>query len=132
MSEGPGGEGAPPLYAAVLATQDCLLRDPAGTTFEEIGTVAWRSLTKAEQRGALPRVLGAYVHLVHDEERARRLDREARDTTHTYLGEFDAGCLWDAATLSPDTAGEVPADRQALLNVLCELELLQHRLAILA
>jgi hypothetical protein len=119
----------PPLYAAVLENSTRLLKQhPRGVSVDAIGLAAWMSLTAAERNEELPHVLGSYVTRVHDEEGAKSLTERAVDPTHTYLAEGDKASLWDCATAVPDEHGEVTADRQALLNVLCELELIRHRL----
>lgn len=122
----------PPMYGAVLATQRRLLAaHPGGVNTEEIGIQAWQSLTPEQQLSELRHVLGAYVHRVGEEENSKLLDTRAADTTHTYLGDHDTSILWDTVLgVRPDKHNEVPAEREALLNVLCELELLQHRLAM--
>lgn len=119
----------PPMYAAVLETQSRLLKEqPAGVDTQQIGIRAWESLTLAEQQEALPQLLASYVHVVQDQEHDQRLDLEAEDTTHTYLDVADTSMLWDSATCGTD--GETSVDRKSLINVLCEVELLTHRLAM--
>lgn len=121
----PDHETLPPLYAAVLETNKALYN---GMTTERLGLVAWGALTPLQQAEALPYILGVYVHRVYEDERMRRLDRHAADTTHTYLDDADTLTLWDA--VHDSSTDEVFTDRAALLNVLCEVELLQHRLAM--
>ena len=121
----------PPMYAAVLETENRLHKEhPGGFDMNLLGVKAWESLTLTEQYGALPGILGAYAHVVREEENAKRLQRHAEDATHTYLDSHDVAMLWDSVACTPDADGEVPAERNALANVLCELELLQHRLAM--
>lgn len=64
-----------------------------------------------------------------DETRVSK-DEAARDTTHSYLDDVDVQALWDEALAPPDEDGAVSVGRQELINVLCELELLQHRLSM--
>lgn len=121
----------PPLYAAVLEARGRLLKQyPKGVSADAIGLTAWTSLTAAERRDELPHVLGSYVIRVYDEEHSKTLTEHAADPTHTYLGDHDEAILWDCAVETPNGDGEVPANRRALLNVLCELELIRHRLAM--
>lgn len=124
-------EVLPPLYAAVLENSSRLLKQhPRGISCDAIGLAAWTSLTVSERTAELPHILGTYVARVHEEENAKTCERRAADPTHTYLGDFDEAALWDCAVDLPNEHGEVTADRQALLNVLCELELIRHRLAM--
>lgn len=120
-------DSASPLYAAVLR----VLKDPAdsGTT-DEIGLRAWQSLSWDQRRGDLPFALGAYVGRVIDDENSRRLDEAAADRTHSYLDDHDWASVWDSAMGDPDYHGDVEVNRQSLINVVYELELLQHRLAM--
>lgn len=122
-------ETLPPLYAAVLETSARLLKQhPNGTSIDVLGVAAWNSLTTEERSEALPHVLAAYVSRVHDEESAKVLQESAVDPATTYLRDHDETILWDSAVGRQNEYGEVHADRQALLNVLCELELIRHRL----
>lgn len=124
-------ETLPPFYAAVLETEALLCKQkPNGFSFEELGVKAWATLSLADKQCDLPYVLGAYARVVRDERQERQRDQHAADLTHTYLDDSDTSVLWDATVGTPDEDGAVPALRDALLNVLCELELLQHRLAM--
>jgi hypothetical protein len=116
------------LYDAILAVR----AENAGeeVTFESIGLVAWERLSGAQRREALSDLLTVYATRVSEEESMRQLDRAAWDDTHTYLQEFDTAMLWDSASTPANRFEEVPANADALRNVLCELELLQHRLAM--
>lgn len=118
----------PPLYQAIL---DVTAENGDGEcTLDAIGMVAWERLSGVQRRDALSSLLTVYVTRVREEESSLRLERAAGDDTHTYLAEFDMAMLWDAALTPANAFGEVPADIDALRNVLCELELLQHRLAM--
>lgn len=123
-------ETLPPMYAAVLETGNRLMRQPGGASTDTIGAAAWASLTDAERRAAMPNILGAYVSRVHEEENVKRLRERAADPTHTYLADGDVASLWDSIASTPNGHDEVIADSAALLNVLCELDLLLHRLAM--
>lgn len=124
-------EVLPPLYAAVLETGTRLMKQhPRGVSTETIGITAWNSLAPEQRREELGHVLGAYVSRVHDEERTKTLEARAADPTHTYLDDHDVTILSDSTATTANDYGEVLADRVALFNVLCELELLQHRLAM--
>lgn len=115
-----------PLYTAVLR----VLRGSEGETTTEVGLRAWWLLPVEQRLEELPNALGAYVARVADEERSRQMDEVAVDRTHTYLDGHDMAMAWDAALADPDQHDEIPVDRQALINILCEVELLQHRLAM--
>jgi len=118
----------PPLYQAIL---DSFAENAeASVPAETIGMLAWERLSGAQRRDALASVLAVYVMRVHEEEHARRLDTAARDDTHSYLQDFDVAMLWDSASTPANQFEEVPANADALRNVLSELELLQHRLAM--
>lgn len=124
-------EVLPPLYAAVLRSGDLLREEyPNGVSTETIGITAWNGLTNFQRSAELPHVLGTYVSRVYDEENSKVMERRAADPAHTYLGDHDTAMLWDSAMDRPNEFHEVPANREALMNVLCELELLQHRLAM--
>jgi hypothetical protein len=63
----------PALYVAVLQATDRMVRAGGnGATYEEIGMAAWSAISPAERAEFLPRVLGAYVQVVHGEERMRQ------------------------------------------------------------
>lgn len=118
-----------PFYTAVLATSQRLAAErPEGASLETIGALAWGQLTAEQQADQARHVLGLYARTVLDEERMRVLDAAAEDRTHTYLDVLDTAMAWESAHDRPDDEGCVPVSKSALLNVLCELELLQHRL----
>lgn len=121
---------APAFYQAVLKAFEDLPQQPSGVETKFLGMAAWHSLTREQQADQLPVVLGAYVQLVHDEEHEMQAEEAAADSTRTYVRVEDIATLWDSVDDRQNQFGEVPAHRQALLNVLCELELLQHRLAM--
>lgn len=118
----------PPLYAAILQTWDEITTDGGdGAPTTEIGLRAWSKISTDQRLGELPGILGCYVTRVFEEQEAARLDRDAVDRTHTYLGDHDTASAWDSAMGTPDQHGDVEVSKQALINILCELELLQHR-----
>jgi hypothetical protein len=107
----------------------------AGGDINTIGLQAWRELDAQAQAQQLPHLLGCYVRRVIDEENSRVLDRVARDTGKSYLGDFDVVSLSDSlfsvrGLLGHGIEVEVEVDAESLANVLAELELLQHRLAM--
>jgi len=118
----------PPLYEAIVNVR--AENVGAEVTTDVVAMCAWERLSGQQRREALPMLLTVFAMRVHDEEHSRQLDAAARDETHTYLAEFDMAMLWDSAATPANAFGEVPADIDSLRNVLCELELLQHRLAM--
>lgn len=104
---------------------------PDGYDVELPGRHAWSVLTPEQRAKALGSLFYAYWHLVHDEDNERRLDKEA-DNGNSYLKPGDVSTLWEYTHDGADKQGECRADHAALMNVLCEVELLQHRLARLS
>ncbi|MEU8151703.1 hypothetical protein [Nonomuraea sp. NPDC048901] len=100
---------------------------PDGYSIELPGRHAWDSLTSKQREEALSSLFHSYALLIHDEDNERRLDAKANDGT-SYLSPGDVSTLWEYVDDKPNKHGEVRADRAALMNVLCEIELLQHRL----
>ena len=94
-----------------------------------IGRMAWANLPEADKAATLDIFFTNYWMTIFDEEREDRLAREARTGT-SYIDPSDTADLWTCIQEtkgSPECIDDVP--RQALQNVLSELELLQHRLA---
>lgn len=119
----------PDIYTAVLRAQHKLHREhPDGISFDAIGIEAWNGLTPEQRFEALPTVLRYYAIRVNDEEHARKLADDATDTATSYLEPADVPTLWDSILCAE--VDPVEADRFALIHVLSELELLQHRLAM--
>ncbi|MFJ9376838.1 hypothetical protein [Streptomyces sp. NPDC101455] len=119
-------------YAAVQEARAKLHREhPHGVDVALIGHEAWRQLTPIQQAQALDGLFVAYVVRLHDEERAARLDQAAAEVK-TYLEGDDEHILHDALgavrPIGEDT--EVGVCASALANVLDELDLLRHRLAM--
>jgi hypothetical protein len=100
---------------------------PDGYDVELPGRHAWSVSTEAQRADALGSLFHAYWVLLHDEDNERRLDVKADDGT-SYLKPGDVATLWTYTEDRPNEHGEVRADRGLLMNVLCEVELLQHRL----
>lgn len=99
----------------------------------EIGHAAWRQLTPIEQAHTLDTLFTAYIIRVIDEGRERQLTAAATSDTKTYLGPDDlphlAECLAGVEVIDEETQVEgVFAD--SLRNVLDEIDLLRHRLAM--
>lgn len=122
------------LYGAVQEARAKLHREhPGGIDVARIGHEAWRQLTPVQQAQSLDGLFTAYIVRLHDEERARQLGAAAADETKTYLEPDDEHILADslagAESLGPDTQVDGVC-ASALSNVLSELDLLRHRLAM--
>jgi hypothetical protein len=120
-------------YAAVQEARARLDRErPGGAHTSDIGHEAWRQLTPVQQALALDGLFHAYIMRLHEEERAAQRDREMSDEPTTYLEPFDETLLTDAVVsvepLGPET--QVTVYASALQNVLLEVDLLRHRLAM--
>lgn len=127
----PDAEELPPLHVAIQRTWNSITaRGQNNASDTEIGMRAWSQLTFDERLSQIPFLLGCYVRRVFDEEAAKRMVRAAEDRTHTYLDEHDMASAWDSAMGDPDHHGDVEVSRESLINILCEVELLQHRLAM--
>lgn len=100
---------------------------PNGYNIELPGRHAWSALNQEQRDDALGSLFHAYWLLINDEDNERRLDARADDGT-SYLRPDDVSTLWAYADDKPDDLGEIRADHASLVNVLCEIELLQHRL----
>ncbi len=123
----------PGLYEKVLDQFDTATG--AGGDINAIGLRAWHTLDAQARAQQLPHLLGCYVRRVIDDENSKVLDRTARDTGKSYLGDVDVASLSDSLFPVRDLLGhgieiEVEVDAESLANVLAELELLQHRLAM--
>lgn len=124
----------PGLYEKVLAEFDRVAKT-GGDDTNVIGLRAWRRLDPQAQARQMPSLLGCYVRRVIDEENSKLLDRAARDTGKSYLGDHDVDSLTDslfsvAALLGHGIDVDVTVNAESLANVLAELELVQHRLAM--
>jgi hypothetical protein len=94
-----------------------------------IGRMAWANLPEQDKASTLDIFFTNYWMTIHDEEREDRLAREAKSGT-SYVDPSDTADLWlciQETKGSPESIDDVPT--KALMNVLSELELLQHRLA---
>lgn len=118
----------PPLYAAVLAVRNERLDQPLTT--QQLGAAAWGRLTLDQRREALTHALSAYASTVFYEEREKQLQRYAADPSKSYLQDCDVLVLEGCAARDADEDDYVPADKDALMNVLSELDLLQHRISM--
>ncbi|HZU54826.1 MAG TPA: hypothetical protein VFA06_03050 [Actinocrinis sp.] len=118
------------LRAQVLASARLLLAPDRRVTMAELGRHAWARLTAQDRAAAVPELMATYITRVQREVAERVYANDAADAAvSTYLRAIDVPMLWD----SHQAAGgsdEATVDRQALLNILCEIELLYHRLAM--
>ncbi|MEU0786998.1 hypothetical protein ABZ341_36230 [Streptomyces sp. NPDC006173] len=119
-------------YGAVQEARAKLHREQAGSIdVARIGHEAWRQLTPVQQAQSLDGLFVAYIVRLHDEERFARLSAAAAEVK-TYLAPDDEHILQDAlGTVRPiGDATEVSVCASALANVLDEIDLLRHRLAM--
>lgn len=93
-----------------------------------VGRHAWANLADEHKPATLDILFTDYWMRVHDEEREMRLSRASRDGT-SYITPSDPADLWLYIHEAKGDPEEIEVPRQQLMNVLCELELLQHRLA---
>lgn len=121
------------FYGAVQEARTKLHREhPGGIDVVLIGHEAWRQLTPVQQAQALDGLFVAYIVRLHDEERAARLDTAAAEVK-TYLQGDDEHILRDALFGIQPLGEDATVDgvcASALANVLDELDLLRHRLAM--
>lgn len=123
------------LYQEVLAEFDRIATAGRGEVMQTIGVRAWSRLTVEQQIRDWPHALASYVHQVMDEENSKQMERAVQSAT-SYLGDFDVTVLTESLHAVRDLIGngievDVEVDAQALANVLDELALLQHRVAML-
>jgi hypothetical protein len=130
LADPPGTEGTGWLAQFRRSTVWADAEYPNGYTIELPGRHAWLTSTPAEREAALDSLFYAYWLLIHQEDTERRLERDVEDST-SYLSASDTAVLWDCVHGSATDQEEIPAYRQSLINVLCELELLQHRITCL-
>lgn len=121
-------------YAAVQEARATLHRDnPGGVDCATIGHHAWRQLTPIQQAKALDDLFTAYVVQQHEEERHTKLST-AEASVKTYLEGDDEYVLHIALETVRPIDDDTKVDgicASALANVLDELDLLRHRLAML-
>lgn len=120
-------------YAAVQQARAQMHREqPGGVEVAAIGHAAWRQLTPVQQAHALPDLFVAYIVRLHEEERFRQL-QDASAEVKTYLEGDDEHLLQDALGAVRPITEATTVDgvcASALANVLDELDLLRHRLAM--
>jgi len=120
-----------PLYAQVLESTRLLLTPGRSVPVDEIASHAWAHLTEQQRADAVSVLMTSYASQVHYEQAEQSHTRAASDPdVTTYLGDFDMAMLWDTHADTTSGPDETTVDRRALLNVLCEVELLRHRLAM--
>ncbi|MBZ3918173.1 hypothetical protein [Streptomyces acidiscabies] len=123
---------SPDWYAAIQQSRTLLHREnPSGVDCTTIGHHAWRQLTPIQQAKALPDLFTAYLVQLHEEERAAKL--QATASVKTYLEGDDEYILQDALQGVRPIGEDTVIDgvcASALANVLDELDLLRHRLAM--
>jgi hypothetical protein len=120
------------LYTAVLEATTELLIPGANLTPEQIGLAAWNRLTTEQRLHSVGDLLGCYVTRVHYEQNERAHQEAADDPSFaTCLDDSDMASAWDAAAdhdALPPAEFETVVDRQVLINLLSEVDLLRRRL----
>lgn len=122
-------------YAAVQEARARMHREqPGGIDVASIGHEAWKQLTPLQRAKTLDDLFVAYICRLHDEERTTALDAAAAEAK-TYLEGDDEYILHDAlSSVRPSGIGPgttvAGVCASALSNVLDELDLLRHRLAM--
>lgn len=123
------------FYAAFMEQRQALRRsNPEGYDITAPGCYAWQQLPPEERATALYRLFRAYFWQIHEEEQRASLDQAAADPAKTYLGPDDESLLYESLSYAerdsqgPDKVATVLAD--SLANVLAEVELLRHRVAM--
>ncbi len=126
-------DDAPPIYYATIVATLERLAGLESIGLEAAAVQAWQQLTPTERRDTLPHILGAYAARVIDEEREKTHEELADNpAVTTCLLPHDEATAWDAATDDsglPPEADETVINRQALTNLLMELDLLRRRTA---
>jgi hypothetical protein len=120
------------LVAAVREASALLLREqPDGVDVVKIGHAAWRQLTPVQQARSLDLLFHAFVLRLNEEDRTTQLD-QAVAAVKTYLtGDEETElhiALGEVRPVDDDTT--VTVNARDLSNVLDELDLLRHRLAM--
>lgn len=117
------------LYAQTISSIMQLLADGGGTPVGEIAQHVWAGLNTQERADAIGELVANYVLRVQRETAEKVYRREAENPAVTsYVTGDDILSLLDSvhdATGGPD---EAVVNRKALMNLLCEDELLRHRL----
>ncbi|MFF7192645.1 hypothetical protein ACFZAM_02865 [Streptomyces sp. NPDC008079] len=120
------------LGAVQEARAELLREHPEGVGHIQIGHRAWQKITPIQRAHALDPLFHAYVLRVYDEERAAQLGA-AVDEGRSYIEPDDehllAESLLDVDFSDPDAQVDGVL-ASALSNVLSELDLVRHRLAM--
>lgn len=123
----------PAIWTEILRSQTLLLNEtPDGVSFYAIGYDAWSRLNEEQRNEAFGLMLNSYATSIcvsHNErEHEEELVEAAADPTMSYCDVGDLGALWDAVQGSDASVQFVEVERRSLMNVLSEIELLQHRI----
>lgn len=117
------------LHRRVLESTRALMNTGHLVDMADIARHAWDRLTEQERADATPQLLVAYVTKVSYEESEKVYARDAADPdVTTYLRDSDVPLLWEAHANPNGGPDQAVVDRGALLRLLCEDELLRHRL----
>lgn len=117
------------LHRRVIESARALMNTGLMVEMRDIAEHAWNRMTEQERAEALPELLASYVSRVAYEESKRVYEREAADpNVNSYLRPHDVPMLWAAHDDPNGGPDQAIVDRGALLRLLCEDELLRHRL----
>lgn len=120
------------LIAAVREASAKLLRkQPSGVNVVQIGHHAWRQLTPVQQAHALDLLFTAFVLQLNEEDRAGQIGQAAAAVTTYLTGDEEIELHAALGEVRPiDAITPVTVNALDLSNVLDELELVRHRLAM--
>ena len=117
------------LYRRVLESTRALVGSGHMVSMADIARHAWGRLTEQERADSVSELLVAYVTRVSYEEAEKVYARAAADPSlHSYLRGSDVPLLWESHADPTGGPDQAVVDRGALLRLLCEDELLRHRL----
>lgn len=117
------------LYRRVLESTRALMNTGHMVSMSDIARHAWDRMTEQERADAIPQLLAAYVTKISYEEAEKVYAAAAADPdVHSYLRPNDVPLLWESHADPTGGPDQAVVDRGALLRLLCEDELLRHRL----
>lgn len=117
------------LYRRTLESIRTLMGSGHMVGMDDIARHAWDRLTEQERADAIPQLMVSYVTRVSYEESEQVYARAAADPNlRSYLRDHDIVSLWESHADPTGGPDQAVVDRKALLNLLCEDELLRHRL----
>ena len=117
------------LHRRVIESARALIGTGHMVDMNDIAEHAWGRMSEQERAESLSELLIAYTTKLSYEESAAVYQREAADPdVKTYLRDSDVPNLWEAHADPTGGPDQAVVDRKALLNLLCEDELLRARI----